>query len=45
LQPVFFQKLGFETQHIALFPEKIAIDCSGCAKRATCTEITMVLDL
>jgi amino-acid N-acetyltransferase len=45
LQPVFFEKLGFDQQHIALFPEKIAIDCSGCAKRATCTEITMVLDL
>ena len=45
LQPVFFEKLGFEAQHIALFPEKIAIDCSGCAKRATCAEITMVLDL
>jgi amino-acid N-acetyltransferase len=45
LQPLFFEKLGFDQQHIALFPEKIAIDCSGCAKRATCTEITMVLDL
>ena len=45
LQPVFFEKLGFDRQSIALFPEKIAIDCSGCAKRATCTEITMVLDL
>jgi amino-acid N-acetyltransferase len=45
LQPVFFEKLGFERQSIALFPEKIAIDCSGCAKRATCAEITMVLDL
>jgi amino-acid N-acetyltransferase len=45
LQPVFFEKMGFEQQSIALFPEKIAIDCSGCAKRATCTEITMVMDL
>jgi amino-acid N-acetyltransferase len=45
LQPVFFEKVGFVRQSIALFPEKIAIDCSGCAKRATCTEITMVLDL
>ncbi|MGH7469963.1 MAG: GNAT family N-acetyltransferase [Longimicrobiales bacterium] len=45
LQPVFFEKLGFDRQHIALFPEKIAIDCSGCAKRATCVEITMMLDL
>jgi amino-acid N-acetyltransferase len=45
LQPAFFEKLNFERQHIALFPEKIAIDCSGCAKRATCAEITMMLDL
>jgi amino-acid N-acetyltransferase len=45
LQPVFFEKLGFEAQHISLFPDKIAIDCSGCAKRSTCVEITMVLDL
>ncbi|HSL69813.1 MAG TPA: GNAT family N-acetyltransferase [Longimicrobiales bacterium] len=45
LQPVFFQRLGFEPTQVALFPEKIAIDCSGCAKRATCQEITMVLDL
>lgn len=45
LQPEFFQKLGFGTTNIGLFPEKIAIDCSGCAKRATCQEITMVLDL
>jgi amino-acid N-acetyltransferase len=45
LQPAFFEKLGFEAQHISLFPDKIAIDCSGCAKRSTCVEITMVLDL
>jgi amino-acid N-acetyltransferase len=45
LQPEFFQKVGFSTTHIGLFPEKIAIDCSGCAKRATCQEITMMLDL
>ena len=45
LQPVFFEKMGFTQQHVSLFPEKIAIDCSGCAKRATCQEITMVLDL
>lgn len=45
LQPEFFQKLGFGTTHIGLFPEKIAIDCSGCARRTTCQEITMVLDL
>ena len=45
LQPTFFEKLGFERTEVALFPEKIAIDCSGCAKRAVCQEITMVLDL
>jgi amino-acid N-acetyltransferase len=45
LQPVFFEKMGFEQQDVALFPEKIAIDCSGCAKRSVCQEITMVLDL
>lgn len=45
LQPVFFEKMGFTQQHVSLFPEKIAIDCSGCAKRAVCQEITMVRDL
>jgi N-acetylglutamate synthase-like GNAT family acetyltransferase len=45
LQPEFFGKVGFGTTHIGLFPEKIAIDCSGCAKRSTCQEITMVMDL
>jgi len=45
LQDGFFHRLGFRTTSVAEFPEKIALDCSACAKRATCAEIAVVLDL
>lgn len=45
LQPGFFHKLGFEVAHVAEYPQKIAADCSSCAKRATCIEIAVVYDL
>lgn len=45
LQPDFFYKLGFEPTQVALYPQKIAADCSRCAKRATCIEIAVAYDL
>ena len=45
LQPGFFHKLGFEPANVADYPQKIAADCSRCAKRANCIEIAVVYDL
>jgi amino-acid N-acetyltransferase len=45
LQPTFFHKLGFEAAEVSGFPQKIAADCSRCAKRATCIETAVVYDL
>lgn len=45
LQPAFFHKLGFRTTNITEFPEKIARDCSTCARRERCPEICVVRDL
>jgi amino-acid N-acetyltransferase len=45
LQEGFFHKLGFRTTVISEFPEKMARDCSGCARRDACIEIAVVRDL
>ena len=45
LQPEFFHKLGFEPADVADYPQKVAADCSRCAKRATCIEIAVVYTL
>lgn len=45
LQPEFFDKLGFEVADVADFPQKIAADCSRCAKRAACIEVAVAYDL
>ncbi|HEY8469652.1 MAG TPA: GNAT family N-acetyltransferase [Longimicrobiales bacterium] len=45
LHPGFFHRLGFRTTNIAEFPEKIALDCNGCARRAACAEIAVSLEL
>jgi amino-acid N-acetyltransferase len=45
LRDTFFHRLGFETVPIAKFPEKIAADCVGCARRAACIEIAVALTL
>lgn len=45
LRDRFFHRLGFETVPIAVFPEKIAADCVGCARRAACDEIAVALNL
>jgi amino-acid N-acetyltransferase len=41
LQVAFFHRLGFETVDVRAFPEKIAADCAGCAKRTHCPEIAV----
>jgi amino-acid N-acetyltransferase len=45
LQPTFFHRLGFEPATVADYPQKIAADCSRCAKRANCIEIAVAYDL
>jgi amino-acid N-acetyltransferase len=45
LQDGFFHRLGFETTAVAEFPEKVAADCSSCARRATCSEIAVACTL
>ena len=45
LQPEFFYKLGFEPAQVADYPQKVAADCSRCAKRATCIEIAVAYSL
>lgn len=41
LEDGFFNRLGFRTVQKELFPQKIAADCVGCAKRHACPEITV----
>ena len=41
LEEGFFNRLGFRTVQKELFPQKIAADCVGCAKRHACPEITV----
>ena len=41
VQERFFHRLGFRTVPMTEFPEKIARDCQGCARRATCAEIAV----
>jgi amino-acid N-acetyltransferase len=45
LEDGFFHRLGFEATTIAEFPQKVAIDCSSCARRSACTELTVALSL
>jgi amino-acid N-acetyltransferase len=41
----FFHRSGFETTVVAEFPEKVAADCTGCTRRATCNEIAVAITL
>ncbi|MEX1183470.1 MAG: N-acetyltransferase [Gemmatimonadota bacterium] len=45
LQDAFFHRIGFETTLISEFPEKVAADCSTCARRAACAEIAVARTL
>jgi amino-acid N-acetyltransferase len=44
-EAAFFHRLGFATTSIAEFPQKVAADCSSCARRRSCAEITVALSL
>ena len=41
LEEGFFNRLGFRAVSKEQFPQKIAADCNGCAKRHACPEITV----
>lgn len=45
LEDGFFHRLGFEATTLSEFPEKVAADCSSCARRATCREIAVARTL
>jgi amino-acid N-acetyltransferase len=44
-QAGFFQRLGFEATTTAEFPQKVAADCSTCARRHACVEVAVALSL
>ena len=43
-EEAFFHRLDFRGVSITAFPEKIARDCSSCARRPTCTEIAVLYE-
>ena len=45
LEPLFFERLGFQRVDKALLPEKIWKDCAGCAFLNDCREIALVRSL
>ncbi|HSJ07074.1 MAG TPA: GNAT family N-acetyltransferase [Longimicrobiales bacterium] len=45
LQDEFFYRIGFAPANIGEFPQKIAADCSRCARRADCREIAVAMPL
>jgi amino-acid N-acetyltransferase len=45
LQEQFFERLGFRRTTIDEFPLKVAADCSTCARRHACAEITVAMTL
>ena len=45
LKPAFFETLGFRTIPREWIPEKVAGDCRGCARRAGCMEVALVVNL
>ena len=45
LTPEFFGAVGYETVSRLRYPEKIARDCTGCARRSACNEICVARSL
>ena len=45
LTPAFFDAVGYAVVSRARFPEKIARDCTGCARRTACDEICVAKTL
>ena len=44
-EPRFFHPLGFRTIPREWLPEKVASDCVGCARRAECQEVAVLIDV
>jgi len=42
LEPVFFEKLGFETVEKDTLPMKVWSDCARCPKQQNCDEIAVI---
>ena len=45
LTPGFFEAVGYAVVSRARFPEKVARDCTGCARRTACDEICVARSL
>ena len=45
MTPRFFQSLGYDVVEKARYPEKVARDCNGCARRFDCPEICVARHL
>jgi N-acetylglutamate synthase-like GNAT family acetyltransferase len=45
MTPRFFQSLGYDVVEKSRYPEKIARDCNGCARRFDCPEICVARHL
>jgi argininosuccinate lyase/amino-acid N-acetyltransferase len=43
--PHFFEKLGFRTEPMASFPEKVWKDCAHCSRLDCCDETPMVYEV
>lgn len=41
LAPEFFRAVGYSVVERTLYPEKIRRDCTGCARRFGCVEVTV----
>jgi amino-acid N-acetyltransferase len=41
LEPVFFEKLGFERVQMNALPMKVWSDCTNCSKQDHCDEIAL----
>ena len=44
-EEIFFRRVGFRRVDIAEFPQKVAQDCTVCAKRSRCIEIAVIHEL
>lgn len=45
LQVEFFAKCGFAPTIVSEFPEKVAADCNGCSRKASCIEVAVARTL
>lgn len=45
LEPIFFEKAGFERANKASLPMKVWSDCARCSKQDHCDEIALVMNI